>query len=452
MKNLNRIIWFLGFVFILFSCQQIPEEYAAADKFRLSWTDDPTTTMTIIWDQKVGAEATIFYGKEDFGRQFWKYDHQQKPTEKLLNYYHMNTFYCTLENLQPDAIYFFLLKDSVGVSKRFSFRTAPDKPQQFTFVTGGDTKSSGASLEAGRASNKMVAKLRPLFVLFNGDFNSGNGTYPDRWHQWLNDWESLATTADGRLFPVIAVHGNHENGNKSILNKIFGAPFQGTDSTNIYYSLSIGGDFFHMISLNTEIDEGGAQRDWLQHDLQAHADFTFKIAGYHKPFWPHTAKKGENEYQYEQWAGLFYKYGLNMSFDGDSHMHKITYPLRPSRENGSYLGFIRDDENGTMFVGEGSWGAHPRPNDDDKPWTMQSESVNQIKWIHVKPAEPGSPASMEIFTVITSRYDAEQNQTFYVDDVESISDGNRFEIPQNITLFTGKDSVKSVKYPLHLNE
>jgi len=319
-------------------------------------------------------------------------------------------------------------------------------------MAGGDTKSNDDPLKAGRASNKMVAKLRPLFVMFNGDFNSGNGTSPERWQQWLSDWDSLTTTPDGRKIPLVPVHGNHENGNRTILNKIFNAPFQFGDSTNVYYSLSFGNDFIHLLALNSEIDEGGKQREWLQANLEENQNFTFKIAGYHKPFRPHTSRKAENDYQLEQWAGLFYKNGLDLSIDGDSHMHKITYPLKPSEENGSDQGFIRDDRDGTMYIGEGSWGAHPRANDDDKSWTLQSASFNQVKWVHVRPADAEKPASMEIFTIITAQYVESDSLTLFVDDVESLTDDDVFRIPENIKLFKGRFSERSVKYPFHLNE
>jgi len=438
-------------VFSLISCTQVPEEYAASDKYRLVWNDDPTSTMTIIWDQLEGDEATVYYGKEDYGRQYWKYPHIQSPTRKLLNYYQMNTFYTELQNLEPDQTYYFVIRDSVGVSKRYYFHTAPDQPKAFTFVAGGDTKSNDKPLLAGQASNKMAAKLRPLFVVFAGDFTSGDGTNPDRWHQWLTDWDVLTTTQDGRKIPLVPVHGNHENGNKSLLNKIFNSPFQGTDSTNIYYSLSFGGTFFHITVLNSEIEEGGEQREWLETDLKSHKDFTFKVAGYHKPFRPHTQRKSENDHQTEQWAGLFYQYGLDLSIDGDAHLHKITYPLKPSDEAGSEQDFIRDDEKGTMFIGEGSWGAHPRANDDDKSWTLQSGSFNQIKWIHVKPETANQSASMEIFTVITSQYDEEDNQTFFVDEVENLAEDKVFGIPGNINLYEDRVYGTSVKYPFYLN-
>jgi hypothetical protein len=436
----------------LTSCKQVPEAQAASDKYRLVWNDDPTSTITIIWDQLVGKQPTVFYGKKDFGRKYWKYKNQQTPARKLIDYYLMNTCYAKLENLEPDQTYFFVIKDSVGVSNRFYFQTAPDKPKAFTFITGGDTKSVSPSLEAGRASNTMVAKLRPLFVLFNGDFTSGNGTRPDYWYQWLKDWDSLTTTPDGRKIPIVPGHGNHENGNKSILNKIFDAPFQFSDNTNIYYSLSFGGQFFHIIVLNSEIDEGGSQREWLKTDLEDHKDFCFKVAGYHKPFRPHTSKKKENDYQYDQWAELFYDFGLDLAIEADSHMHKITYPLRPSNDEYSYQGFVRDDEKGTLFIGEGSWGAKYRVNDDDKPWTFQSGSFNQIKWIHVWPEDVDQPAFMEIFTVITTQYDEDLNQTFFVDEVENLTEENVFMIPTNINIYTNNNSQKSVKYPFYLNK
>lgn len=437
---------------LLQSCQTIPETPASSDKYRLVWNDDPTSTITVAWDQHEKANAVVMYGTEDNGRAFWKYQ-SSKSADRVLDKYEMTTHFAKLTNLIADQEYYFVIKDDKGVSERYWFRTAPDKPKAFTFVAGGDTKSDDEPLEAGRASNRIVAKLRPLFVMFNGDFCSGDGTYPERWHTWLKDWHELATTSDGRMIPVFPVHGNHENGDHANLNYIFNTPYQDNDSSRIYYSLSFGGDFFHMIALNSEIDEGGAQKDWLENNLKTNKDFRFKIAGYHKPFWPHTQRKAENQYQYNQWAHLFYDYGLDVSLDGDSHMSKITYPLRPdSTDADSFMGFVRDDEKGTMFLGEGSWGAWPRANDDDKPWTIQSHSSNQIKWIHVLPEEEAGQDQISVFTAISSTYDADDKQTLYDADVESLTEDNLFKIPEGIAFIENGAYGVEVKYPFSLNK
>jgi len=444
-KYLGSLLLIISALLLLAFLQDNNYEMPASDKYRLAWNDDPATTMTIIWDQLKVSDSKIHYGKVDFGRDFSKYPHTQEPTRKLLNKYEMNTHYAEIKNLEPDQNYYFVIKDEIGVSKRFYFKTAPDKPQAFTFIGGGDTKSFEESYIAGQASNKMVAKLSPLFVMFNGDFNSGNGTYPERWHQWLRDWDTLTTTPQGRKIPIVAVHGNHENGDKTVLNKIFNAPFQHGDSSNIYYSLSFGGGFTHIMALNSQIEVGGKQREWLEKNLKNNKQSTFKIAGYHKPFRPHASKKRGAANQYDQWAQLFYDYSLSLSLDGDAHVHKITYPLRPSVDKGSFKGFIRDDANGTVFAGEGSWGAHPRELTDNNPWTLQLGSFNQIKWFHVKP-EGDSSVSLEIFTVITASYDEEENQTLHVDDVEALTEDDLFRVPKNINLFNPDGRHKSVKF------
>ena len=447
MKNLAlisvSIIILIGFQ----ACHTIPEQFAASDKYRLVWNDDPAHTITIAWDQLDSTSIpTVLFGETDHERAFWKYEKEQTAT-RIFKYYEMNTHFARLTGLKGNTVYYFVIKDKNGVSKRYWFKTAPDTPQPFTFIAGGDTKSEGNPLIAGRNSNQIVAKLRPLFVYFNGDFTSGSGLDANNWKKWLTDWQEITTTSDGRMIPVVPIHGNHENGDRANLNYIFNVPYQENDSSQIYYSLSFGGDFFHMIQLNSEIEEGGAQRDWLESDLKEHQNYTFKIAGYHKPFCPHTLSKRENPYQYDQWAHLFYQYKLSVSFDADSHMHKITYPLVPDSTENSFLGFIRDDKNGTMFVGEGSWGASPRDNNNDKPWTLISGSYNQVKWIHVIPATENDEAHIKIFTVLSASNDENDNLTLYNQNLDALSEENLLEIPGNIELHETGTSKPYVRFP-----
>ncbi len=446
----NKSIIFLSIAVLAIiyftSCRSITENFASSDKYRLVWNDDPTSTITVAWNQIGGKNPIVLYDTEDFGRKDWKYKLQQKP-QHTKEKYGMFTNFVKLTNLEADKKYYFVIKDSEGVSERYWFKTAPNNPKAFTFIVGGDTKSRGASLEAGRASNRLVAKLRPLFVLFPGDYTSGNGTSSEDWQLWLNDWSVLTTTADGRLIPIIPIHGNHENGDLGNLAYLFNAPYQANDTTGIYYSLSLGNDFLHIIALNSEIEQGGLQREWLKNDLKNHKDFTFKIAAYHKPFWPHTARKAENSYQYKQWSDLFYQYRLSLSFDADSHMSKITYPLRPDSTENSFMGFIRDDKNGTIFLGEGSWGARPRPNNDDKPWTYKSGSYNGFKWVHIFPKHDDKQAHIKIYPVISVEQYTNDSIILYDSIVESLTEDNLFKIPKNLKIQHLPNNRNFVTYP-----
>ena len=445
------LILLIGLFF--YTCTSTKPLANQPSKYRLVWNDDPTSTVTIGWDQGQVKDPVVYYGKEDFGQEWQKYPQGQVPTRVVTGYRGMNNHFAKLSNLEADQVYYFVIKDSEYTSDRFWFRTAPDEAKAFTFLAGGDTKSSGPALTAGRLSHKMVAKLRPLFVIFNGDFCSGNGTDDDDWQQWLDDWTFLTTTNDGRLIPIVPVHGNHEDGDYTVLNKLFNAPYQYENEENVYYSLSFGGDLFHMIALNSQVDGLEDQTKWLEEDLKKNQNFTFKLAGYHKPMRPHTASKSENDHLVEAWAPLFYKYKLNIAMEGDSHMSKITFPIRASDEEGSEEGFIRDDINGTMYIGDGAWGASPRPNNDDKNWTLRSGSFNQVKWIHVFPEKEGNPARMDIRTIITSERnpDNEDEIISHVDDVSNLSESDVFAIPENINLFSTDPYGAVITYPFQEN-
>ncbi len=441
----------VGLLLFTISCQKIPTDYAVSDKYRLVWNNDPQTSVTLGWNQLQSSEIEVLFGTKDHGRKYWKYRNKVNPTDGNSKY-GMNTEFALLDNLKPGTNYYFVVKDKVGVSDRFWFKTAPAEPTAFTFVAGGDTKSSGLPLEAGRASNRLVSKLRPLFVVFNGDFTGSHGTDSLLWQLWLDDWFGLTTTDDGLMIPILPVHGNHENGDRANLNYIFNSPYQNNDSSQIYYSATIGGNLLHVIALNSEIETGGAQKKWLEDDLKKNENCTFKAAVYHKPFRPHYTGKRENDYQYNQWVWLFDKYGLDISIDADSHIHKITYPVSPDTLSAkAEMGFIRNDEKGTMYFGEGSWGARPRENDDDKSWTLSSGSFNQIKWIHVFPDENKTPAHLNIYTVKSASYDSDKNQTLYDVNVDALTEDDLFGIPKNITLFEDDIFGNVVKYPFHSN-
>lgn len=342
-----------------------------------------------------------------------------------------------------------MIEDSNGVTDCSWFRTAPNVPKAFTYITGGDTKNSGSALTVGRWSNEMVPKLRPLFVLFTGDFNSGNGVDPDSWIQWLTDWSELTVSDDGRRYPIIAVHGNHEDGDFEVLYNLFNSgnddPQQPREYS--YYSLDFGGDLLHVVNVNSQLylnnvdgtaDDGQRsvahrkQVAWIEQDLAEHGNFTFKIAGYHKPIAPHTQSKSENPWLLEV-ARIFETYGLDVAHESDTHNHKHTFPLVASEDPEAQEGLVRDDVNGVLYTGEGSWGASPRDNNDDKIYTIDSASINQFKWNHIYPATDTDEARIEIYTVVTGEV-VDGELVNRVEGVEAVSDDAPFALPAGITI------------------
>ena len=399
--------------------------YAAVGKLRLVWTEDPATTVTIAWDQLGGTNPVVYFDTIDHHTEVSLYPFQQGVTASNTKY-GMHTMFAKLSGLKPFTNYYFLIKDSEGNSQRYWFRTAPDTPRDFTFISGGDSKSTGSQLMATRASNRLVAKLRPLFVLFNGDFCENMGTTPAYWQQWLDDWFHQTTSSDGRMYPVIPVHGNHENGDFANLTYIFNTPYQYNDNRRIYYSVSIGGELLHILVLNTEFqdtdttgNETAKQLEWIKEDLEANKGNIFKMTAYHVPMLnAHWEWVGVTDLA-KKWLPVFHQYGVNISFEADAHVSRITRPLK--MENNTYN---IDNEEGIIYVGQGTWGAEPRePSNNPEEWLLTQESYQQFKWIHISPSRGGH---LKIYTVITENSG----------NVEPLSEENLFDLPNNIRLQT----------------
>lgn len=376
-------------------------------RFRCMWRDNPATTMVIGWDQVTGSNPIFYYDVVDNGQKTDLYKMSKKP-DVVLPARGMNNHFVRLNGLKPNTIYYFVIRDNENVSRRFSFKTAPDKPERISLISGGDSRNFR---DARRSANKLVSKLRPHAVLFNGDMTPDDTA--GEWKKWLDDWQETIGS-DGRIFPVIVARGNHEASNQSLI-ELFDVP-----NPNIYYALNMGGNLLHITTLNTMIPANGEQLTWLEKDLQQSNNITWRLIQYHNAMRPHTKTKPEQDNLVANWAPLFLKYKVQLAIESDSHVAKWTYPIRPSNEPGSDEGFIRDDEKGTVYVGEGCWGAPLRDADDDKTWTRNSGSFNQFNWIFV------DANKVEVRVVLT---DVSAN-------VGQVKDQNIFEPPVGLSLWS----------------
>jgi len=357
------------FVFIIYSAV-----FSNNERYRLIITDDPARTITIGWDQVSGQNPIVYYDSKDHGKSYKKYKFS-KTVDRVVISKGMNNNFVKLNDLLPNTAYYFIIKDSEGFSKRYWFRTAPDKNSPMTFISGGDSRNNR---EPRKNANLLVSKIKPTAVFFGGDMTARSSDA--QWVEWFNDWQ-LTIANDGRMFPVLPTRGNHEDSNKTVYD-LFDTP-----SKEVFYAITFGKDLYTIYTLNSEISAGGNQSKWLQERLMKDASI-WKSAQYHKPMRPHQKNKKEGNDVYNNWATLFYKYHMDLVYESDSHVVKTTYPIKPcSGGESCEEGFERDDTTGIVFVGEGCWGAPIRPADDNKIWTRNSGSFNQFKWVTVSTSE-----------------------------------------------------------------
>ncbi|MAQ75226.1 MAG: hypothetical protein CL613_02700 [Aquimarina sp.] len=396
MKKILCIL-LLGFTIVTF---------ASNDKYRLTLRGNPATSIVVAWNQTSGSNPQVYYGTTDYGTNYASYPNA-KAADRVVSYKGMNNHFARLTGLQPNTAYYFVIRDSQGTSQRFWFKTAPDDTSRLSFIAGGDSRNNRTPRQN---ANRLVAKLKPNAVLFGGDMTDSDSD--SQWQNWFNDWQ-LTTASDGRMFPIIAARGNHEGSNNSIYN-LFDVP-----SSSVYYAITFGDNLIRTYTLNTEISISGNQTTWLNNDLSANNNVTWKIAQYHKPMRPHVSSKSEGNNQYNNWAQLFYNNDVRLVVECDAHTVKSTWPLRPSTSSGSDEGFIRDDQKGTVYVGEGCWGAPLRSNDDNKTWTRNSGRFNQFKWIFV------DAQKVETRTIRTDN----------ASQVGEVSNSNVFQIPSNLDVW-----------------
>ncbi len=405
MKNIPSVILL---VVGLLHCSSFA---ANTRRYRLSLQEDPATSVVIGWDQNGGSSVAVYFGTTDFGTNWASYPSFQIPS-RTISAHGMDNSFVRLTGLTPDTKYYFVVKDSDGVSDRFWFKTvAMGNSKPISIISGGDSRASTNNGPRENA-NKLVAKLRPDFVLFGGDYTWLGTSF--EWASWMDDWQ-LTISPDGRMYPVIWERGNHELSSGMVYD-LFDVP-----SADEYYNIPVGGTFMNIYTLNTEISVAGNQKNWLETQLQNTADsFDWNIAQYHRSIRPHTTTKTNEDGQYNAWAQLFYDYQVRLIIESDAHDIKTTWPIKPSSGPNSDDGYELDSIYGSVYIGEGCWGAPLRTNDNNRSWTRDSDSFNSFKWIKV------TRDTIEIRTIGTDN----------ANSVASVLDNDRFTVPQGANLWS----------------
>lgn len=389
-------------------------EAQVVEYVRASWREDPSRTLSLIWNapSEDGLEHTLYYDTKDHGQNVNSYAYKSR-SHFVRDYKGMQNTYVRLSDLVPGERYYFLIQTPEGTSRRYWFETIPDsKSSRLSFIAGGDSRTNHFARKRG---NELVAKLRAHAVFFDGDMTTfGTGW---EWRRWMDHWQETIAP-DGRITPIIVARGNHEKSDRMV-QYLFDTP------RKAYYHLTFADGLFDSFILNSEGVIGGDQTRWLEssliksHERQA----TWRFSMYHVPMRPHTDNKPFGTHQYRYWAPLFHQYDVQLIMEGDSHTVKTTYPLRPTSQDGHEDGFVRDDMTGNVYIGEGTWGAPLRDNNNDRSWTRSSGSFAQFKWIFV------DKDKMEIRTVLFED----------IDRVDYVHEDQRFEIPKGLQLWKDRN-------------
>jgi hypothetical protein len=325
----------------------------------LTWQRDPTTTMTVQWVGAGGetADTRVSYAQLPGFR--WL---TEPTTTKPYPMTDLRVYRAELTGLSPGSDYLFRIGKASPV---YRFRTMPAKATDtIHFISGGDCGVNPHVV----ANNIQAARQDPMFAIVGGDLGYDNGKSVEISLAFLRSYSKHMVGRNGRLIPMIACIGNHEvegGYNKPRAKApFFYALFDGLFPETGFATLDFG-DYLSVVLLDTNhttpID--GVQADWLAKMLKARADHPNVFVVNHVPAYPSYrkaegigGKEGTGAGNRKHWVPLFEKYRVPVVLEHHDHTFKRTKPLLDGLGN----------DNGVLYLGDGSWGRLRNPQAPDK--------------------------------------------------------------------------------------
>lgn len=248
--------------------------------------------------------------------------------------------------------------------------------QPVNFVNGGDLYINAALMTP---TTQQAAKKNPYFAIIGGDwaYADGDTTKTHRWFSLFEIWQNHMITPTGHIVPFVPVIGNHEviggySTNPELAPLYF--TFFNKPDKRAYYTIDAGNylSLFLLDSNHTNTIHG-EQAEWLNRRLSERQHIPNRFPAYHVPAWPSFRPVNNNHSTMvrEHWVPLFEKYGVQLSFENHDHTFKRTHPILNNRVN----------QNGVIYIGDGSWGVGTRPPEDpDKRWFIDKATDDHHFW------------------------------------------------------------------------
>jgi len=261
------------------------------------------SSITIAWESTDAVEGLV---------EYWPTDNPADRRTVAVQAQAMSAsqhYKAVLEGLTPFTSYSYYVALRGGAtevkSQTYTLRTAPDNQQQtFVFSVYGDTQDRA---QHQRVIQEMLKQPEVAFLLHQGDLI--NAPDPSEWANFFGPAQPML----GKT-PFYPVYGNHDAQNLNF-REYFELP-----NNEYWYSFDYGS--VHVIGLDSTSDHspGSPQYQWLVADLEAAKEMPWKVVYFHYP--PYSPTVEDNTYSVRDYLNpLFEKYGVNIVFNGHSHVY-----------------------------------------------------------------------------------------------------------------------------------
>nr|MDO8112218.1 fibronectin type III domain-containing protein [Candidatus Sigynarchaeota archaeon] len=289
----------------------------------LSWSLDPTTTMSISWESPVHAPRELQWSNSSAFISYALITANESDYRPTTSRYHYNV---TITNLLPNTTYYYRVP---GFHDAITpFKTAPVTTEPFTFFAYGDSREAVKLFSEHQALiNQMVGLSSgnlPAFMLNVGDIANDWDDIPS-WDVHFSIIKPLAQSV-----PYFVATGNHEwnSGLSDAANPntlIHEFPSTGPNQINeTNYAFQYSNAYIIVLGYTHE----GTSRDvraWLEGQLayaNASASIDWIFLCWHVPPFTGTPSRGDNNNIKNNTADLLHKYGADVAFLGHDHNYQ----------------------------------------------------------------------------------------------------------------------------------
>lgn len=257
-------------------------------------------------------------------------------------------------------------------SDTYTFRTAPDATTnpdaEVVIAYAGDTRDGYA---AWAELATQILQRTPDLLVYTGDIVT-LGPQQVEWDAFFEAAPELFATV-----PLVSAHGNHE------INSISYYAQMAMPGDEENFSFDFG--HAHQVVLNSDpVDVGdvtGANATFLDDDLTAHDDATWKLVTFHRSIWSSGTNHGSDADLRAAWGTLIDEHRVDLVVTGHDHIYERTKPMR-----GDTPGATAAD--GTIYVVSGGAGADLYDTTfgtpDQQPFTEFAESTYNATVISVR--------------------------------------------------------------------
>lgn len=304
---------------------------SGADQIHLSWTQDPSTTFTVVWHTwDTAAASDVEYRKQ--GDAVW-----QSAAGSLRASGTSGTLHeATLAGLLPGTDYEYRVLGDGGVwSDVFTTKTAPPAgPADFDFIFVADTGLIGRLDDLATGTEQVrdeIAAMNPDLVLLGGDYayystDTRYGTLDTTIDAWFNQMEPI-----GARSPMMPTYGNHEvllGEGFEEWEQRFATP-SGSNGQR-FYSFDVGDvHFVSILAVYNGNPLPEADRNWVEQDITAAfaAGARWVVPYFHVAPFSDGENHPSNLSLRAQLGPLFEALGVKLVLTAHDQSYERTFPL-----------------------------------------------------------------------------------------------------------------------------